>query len=77
MFDYSRRFFALPQEVKMTAPHPPAGDHHRGYSGIGVEQVSQMVFDEDKLDEMRKGKGGDFKESYDMGARSVHVVYNS
>lgn len=66
MFNYSKRFFELPMDVKMTAPHPPAGDHHRGYSGIGVEQVSQMVFDEAKLEEMR-GKGADFKESYDMG----------
>lgn len=38
----------------------------RGYSAVGVEQVSQMVFDEAKLAEMR-GKGADFKESYDMG----------
>ncbi len=38
-----------------------------GYSGVGVEQVSQMVFDEAKLHELR-GKGADFKESFDMGA---------
>ncbi|ORX36674.1 flavonol synthase/flavanone 3-hydroxylase [Kockovaella imperatae] len=71
MFDYSRRFFALPYDIKMTAPHPPAGDHHRGYSGVGMEQVSQMVFDEDKLEAMRNGKGGDFKESYDMGSETA------
>ncbi|KAL7422068.1 hypothetical protein Q5752_003843 [Cryptotrichosporon argae] len=66
MFDWSRRFFALPLEVKMTAPHPPRGDQHRGYSAIGLEQVSQMVFDQDKLAALR-GHGADFKESYDMG----------
>ena len=29
MFEMSKAFFALPQEVKMTAPHPPQGDQHR------------------------------------------------
>ena len=37
-----------------------------GYSGIGVEQVSQMVFDEAELAKLRKN-APDFKESYDMG----------
>lgn len=31
-----------------------------------MEQVSQMIFDEKKLEELR-GKGADFKESFDMG----------
>jgi len=84
----SKAFFELPQEVKMTVPHPPQGDQHRsvhstshaaiktelmgmklissGYSGIGVEQVSQMVFDEAELAKLRKN-APDFKESYDMG----------
>jgi hypothetical protein len=38
----------------------------RGYSGIGVEQVSQMVFDEAELAKLRQN-APDFKESYDMG----------
>ncbi|CAK9782715.1 unnamed protein product [Cutaneotrichosporon oleaginosum] len=67
MFSWSKKFFELPYEVKMTAPHPPRGDQHRGYSGVGVEQVSQMVFDEARLHELR-GKGADFKESFDMGS---------
>jgi len=29
MFAMSKAFFALPQEVKMTVPHPPQGDQHR------------------------------------------------
>jgi hypothetical protein len=87
----SKAFFELPQEVKMTVPHPPQGDQHRsvpsrslaammkrkrqwmgevlifrGYSGIGVEQVSQMVFDEAELAKLRQN-APDFKESYDMG----------
>lgn len=41
-------------------------DSHSGYSGVGVEQVSQMVFDDKSLLALR-GKGADFKESFDMG----------
>ncbi|THU82718.1 oxidoreductase [Dendrothele bispora CBS 962.96] len=66
---YSSRFFKLPLEVKMKAPHPPEGWKHRGYSGIGVEQVSQMVFDPTELAAIRT-KSPDFKESFDIGTSS-------
>ncbi|RSH91931.1 hypothetical protein EHS25_009301 [Saitozyma podzolica] len=67
MFALSKAFFSLPYETKMKAPHPPQGiSTGRGYSGVGVEQVSQMVFDEKELAEIRKASP-DFKESYDMG----------
>ncbi|KAK6909639.1 hypothetical protein I203_103660 [Kwoniella mangroviensis CBS 8507] len=75
IFDMSKKFFELPYDVKMTAPHPKEAWHHRGYSGIGVEQVSQMVFDDDKIEEMR-GKGADFKESYDMGSEDSRKCPN-
>ncbi|CDK25865.1 unnamed protein product [Kuraishia capsulata CBS 1993] len=65
-FAWSKRFFALPMEEKMKCPHPPNGWHHRGYSGIGKEKVSQMEFDEEILKEIRKVP--DVKESFDMGA---------
>ncbi|KAF9030988.1 flavonol synthase/flavanone 3-hydroxylase [Hymenopellis radicata] len=67
MFKWSAKLFALPHEIKMKAPHPPEGHKHRGYSGIGVEQVSQMVFDPKELSAIRHGKAPDFKESFDMG----------
>lgn len=44
-----------------------------GYSGIGVEQVSQMVFDEEELAKLRKN-APDFKESYDMGESRPHLL---
>lgn len=75
MFAMSKAFFELPQEIKMTAPHPPRGDQHRGYSGIGVEQVSQMVFDPEELAKLRKN-APDFKESYDMGSDESHRCKN-
>ncbi|KAL0569630.1 hypothetical protein V5O48_012339, partial [Marasmius crinis-equi] len=67
MFEWSAKFFNLPPEIKKKAPHPPEGWKHRGYSGVGVEQVSQMVFDAEELASIRKGKFPDFKESFDIG----------
>ncbi|GKT91133.1 flavonol synthase/flavanone 3-hydroxylase [Colletotrichum tofieldiae] len=59
------QFFSLPQAEKDKAPHPPEGWWHRGYSGIGREKVSQMVFDAKQISELRKVP--DFKESYEIG----------
>jgi isopenicillin N synthase-like dioxygenase len=59
------KFFALPQEVKDKAPHPSEPWWHRGYSGIGLEKVSQKVFDKETISELRKVP--DVKESYEMG----------
>ncbi|KAF5353767.1 hypothetical protein D9757_012947 [Collybiopsis confluens] len=67
MFDWSAKLFALPIETKLKAPHPPEGWFHRGYSGVGREQVSQMVFDPNELKSIRDGKFPDFKESFDIG----------
>ncbi|OLN86444.1 UPF0676 protein C1494.01-like protein 3 [Colletotrichum chlorophyti] len=64
-FRWSERFFSLPQVEKNKAPHPPEGWWHRGYSGIGREKVSQMVFDAEQISELRKMP--DFKESYEIG----------
>ncbi|KAL0942710.1 flavonol synthase flavanone 3-hydroxylase [Colletotrichum truncatum] len=61
----SREFFALPLEEKEKAPHPPEGWWHRGYSGVGREKVTQMLFEADEISERRKIP--DFKESYEIG----------
>lgn len=61
----SEKFFALPTEKKMLCPHPPGGSHHRGYSGPGVEKVSQHVYDDDDIKAARNIP--DFKESYESG----------
>ena len=50
----SKKFFALPMEDKMLAPHPPGGSHHRGYSAPGLENASQHVFDAEELAKLRK-----------------------
>ncbi|KAJ4473051.1 flavonol synthase/flavanone 3-hydroxylase [Lentinula aciculospora] len=56
MFNWSAKLFALPIETKLKASHPPEGWKHRGYSGVGREQVSQLVFDPDELRAIRTGK---------------------
>ncbi|KIJ69413.1 hypothetical protein HYDPIDRAFT_106017 [Hydnomerulius pinastri MD-312] len=66
IFVWSKKFFYLPPDTKHLAPHPPEGWKHRGYSGVGVEQVSQMVFDPTELAAIR-ARAPDFKESFDLG----------
>jgi isopenicillin N synthase-like dioxygenase len=61
----SKRFFDLPTEKKLLAPHPPGGAHHRGYSGLGVEKVSQDVFDAEALAALKTVP--DVKESFESG----------
>ncbi|OAP59627.1 hypothetical protein AYL99_06925 [Fonsecaea erecta] len=64
-FEWSAKFFALPQADKDKAPHPPYGWWHRGYSGVGREKVVQMVFDQTQIDQLRQCP--DFKESFELG----------
>ncbi|KAL0064006.1 hypothetical protein AAF712_009074 [Marasmius tenuissimus] len=64
MFEWSAKFFELPIEVKTKVSKLP--EKYGGYRGIGVEQVSQMVFDPEELVAIRKGKSLDFKESFDV-----------
>ncbi|KAF9368462.1 hypothetical protein CPC16_005326, partial [Podila verticillata] len=42
-FAISSKFFALPPEEKMKAPHPPGWSVHRGYSWPGFEKVSNAT----------------------------------
>ncbi|KAL4067582.1 flavonol synthase/flavanone 3-hydroxylase [Scleroderma citrinum] len=73
IFTWSRKFFTLPPAIKQLAPHPKEAWKHRGFSGIGVEQISHDVFDPDELALIRK-QAPDFKESFDIGrADSPHV----
>ncbi|KAH6604788.1 flavonol synthase flavanone 3-hydroxylase [Trichoderma cornu-damae] len=63
--DVSRKFFSLPQADKDKAPRPAEAWHHRGYSSVGREKVSQMVFDEAAIAAARSVP--DVKESFDIG----------
>lgn len=46
-FAISKRFYDLPREEKIKAPHPPGWAHHRGYSWPGLEKVSAVQAKED------------------------------
>ncbi|KAF9890512.1 hypothetical protein FE257_005917 [Aspergillus nanangensis] len=67
-FQWSQKFFALPQSDKEKAPHPPQGWYHRGYSGVGREKVVQMIFDDASIAEKRKTP--DIKESFELGSET-------
>ncbi|XWW94535.1 hypothetical protein V2A60_002478 [Cordyceps javanica] len=73
-FSWSRRFFDLPQAEKDKAPHPAEAWHHRGYSSIGREKVSQNVFDEVGIAQHRKVP--DQKESFELGREDDDVMSN-
>lgn len=68
------KFFSLPQSIKDKVPHPPEGWWHRGYSGLGREKVSQMVFDSASIEELRKIP--DVKESFEMGKEDNDAMPN-
>lgn len=72
--EQSRRFFGLPQSEKDKLPHPPEGWYHRGYSGIGREKVSQMVFDADGIARARRVP--DVKESFELGNEHERRLQN-
>jgi isopenicillin N synthase-like dioxygenase len=70
MFQWSRKLFALPYDSKMAAPRPQESWWHRGYSGIGKEQVIQTVFDPDQSAHLHETTPPDHKESFDLGTPS-------
>ncbi len=73
-FELARRFYALPQEDKMKAPHPPGWQVHRGYSWPGLEKVSDALSttaegdNDDKVTKLRE------VQDYKVG-RSVRYHY--
>lgn len=64
-FSWSQRFFALPMETKMLAPHPSGGAHHRGYSPPGLEHVTQHTYSKEDVAKSRETP--DYKESFESG----------
>lgn len=56
-FNWSKRFFELPQDEKLRAPHPEGWAVHRGYSWPGLEKVSQAMStgnDQEKTEQLRE-----------------------
>ncbi|KAJ7618700.1 thymine dioxygenase [Roridomyces roridus] len=68
MFAVSKEFFDQPMDVKQLAPHPPSGEHHRGYSAPGREKVVQYGYGEDLNLAQAEGEAPDFKEHFECGS---------
>lgn len=75
MFTWSKKFFSLPLETKMLAPHPASGTHHRGYSPPGLEKVAQHLYETSDLTKNR-AKAQDVKESFESGREEDEVMPN-
>ncbi|RYP65494.1 hypothetical protein DL770_008985 [Monosporascus sp. CRB-9-2] len=76
-FHFSRELFALPQETKMLAPHPPGPNVHRGYSWPGLEKVTQDIIKEgDEATEAKNREIADVKESYEIGSEDFELQPN-
>lgn len=75
MFDWSKRFFALPLEKKMLAPHPESGAHHRGYSPLGMEKVAHHLYEASEIAENR-AKAQDVKENFECGREDDEMMPN-
>ncbi|KAL5359594.1 hypothetical protein BJX96DRAFT_148735 [Aspergillus floccosus] len=68
-FNWSKRFFDLPLDVKMKAPHPEGWAIHRGYSWPGLEKVSQTLSTGDDEETRKKLREiPDAKEVFDIGS---------
>lgn len=68
-FAISKKFYALPTEEKMKAPHPPGWAVHRGYSWPGLEKVSNVLSEKENADLAEKLREvQDYKESYEVGS---------
>ena len=53
-FEVSKKFYHLPKEEKMKAPHPPGWAIHRGYSWPGLEKVTAAISDVDDQEAVDK-----------------------
>ncbi|KAL7940660.1 hypothetical protein V8C42DRAFT_362132 [Trichoderma barbatum] len=67
-FEWSKRLFALPLEVKMKARHPAYETpySHRGYAPQGVGHTVQLLFDPDEI-EKTKITAPEIKETFELG----------
>ncbi|KAE8370848.1 hypothetical protein BDV27DRAFT_165000 [Aspergillus caelatus] len=74
LFDWTRKFFALPHEDKMLAKHPPEANPNRGYCYVGQESISSISGYEKGLPQGRFVR--DIKETVDFGSPRDELVDN-
>ncbi|OQE37136.1 hypothetical protein PENCOP_c010G06195 [Penicillium coprophilum] len=64
-FEMSREFFDLPLDQKLKSPHPPTAHPHRGFSPVGLENISTVSnYRSSAIQPLLR----DMKESYDIGS---------
>ncbi|KAF8736234.1 hypothetical protein AX14_000673 [Amanita brunnescens Koide BX004] len=74
MFDWSKRFFSLPHETKMLAPHPEIGTHHRGYSYPFQEKA--IWYPDSSKDSKVVVPPPSLKESFEVGSEDNDSMPN-
>ncbi|KAJ5650358.1 leucoanthocyanidin dioxygenase [Penicillium longicatenatum] len=74
LFDWTRKFFALPYEDKMIAKHPPKANPNRGYCYVGQESISTISGYEKGLPQGKFIR--DIKETVDFGSPGDELVDN-
>ncbi|KAG6834886.1 hypothetical protein H0H93_006656 [Arthromyces matolae] len=65
MFSWSKKFFSLPHEEKMLAPHSASQTRHRGYLFPGSTKVTQHIYDDEELAKRRAIP--DVRENFGLG----------
>ncbi|RAH70342.1 isopenicillin N synthase family dioxygenase [Aspergillus aculeatinus CBS 121060] len=74
LFEFNKRFFDLPDDIKVKAAHPAAPNPHRGWSAIGQEsvwQISKFEQGEQQTDSYQE-----YRESFDQGAATDELFPN-
>lgn len=79
-FDWSHRFFDLPQEEKLKAPHPEGWAVHRGYSWPGLEKVSQAISqdnDQERAEQLREVPDVKVRSSFEISTNGGMCIASS
>jgi isopenicillin N synthase-like dioxygenase len=66
-FEVSKKFYDLPLEDKMKAPHPANPLHHRGYSKPGTESITKFA---NAVQGTNLPEVQEIKESYEVGSEN-------
>ena len=76
-FEMSKKFFDLPTEDKMKAPHPNGMTPHRGYSALALEKTagnSAAVKKNEKPANREIVKARDYKVSFSTGIWGLYTL---
>ncbi|KAJ5649421.1 Oxoglutarate/iron-dependent dioxygenase [Penicillium longicatenatum] len=72
-FEASQKFFKLPLEQKLKSPHPLTAHPHRGFSPVGLENISAVS---NYRSSATQPLLRDMKETYDIGSEQDPLYSN-